>query len=488
MLCVALGLWFAHSPVAAQDVVPPTIDQADVTIDRGQDIVQIPSLWYQEGDEPPDSLGVVRVPRFPTDPDAVTFEDVERGFPVNLQIATFHRDGQVAEVQVSRDVLDGDVEGRLLIRPPEEDHFDIAEPYGVSPLRQEPGEETAIDVAEWYEAALENPRTGEIAPEGSFHATREVRGHLRSTAAGGETVPFFLAVSPEARPEVEPVAVMSTPRIEEPFFTPTVAEVRFRQEPSQRIEWITTTAILGGPNRADMPEFQDPTFEAFRARGDVTSTLRLLLDETRWFDLTFFGASQPTFSGDGDHHDVPYGTRLSARFGEVRAFQLDAFAAFEDSPFQEQGITTGDQRLRVLAGVDTRLENRRYRISVGPTYFRDRPSTFEVRQEARQLGVALEGEFRQRFSVANQPLVFSAHALGDQSWGYIRDAGNANTNVEGRFSLKRSFTLAGSLFEIGPAIYTQYLNTTYDEIQGFSEWSTLIGLQATTRINILGDW
>jgi len=88
---------------AAQDpsTVPPSVEREEAQIQRGRDIVQAPSLWYQEGDKAPDSLGVLRVARSPEDPDAMTHPEARYQFPVHLQLATFVRNAQVAEMPKS---------------------------------------------------------------------------------------------------------------------------------------------------------------------------------------------------------------------------------------------------------------------------------------------------------------------------------------------------------------------------------------------------
>lgn len=477
---------------AAQDkpVVPPSVDREDINIRRGRDIVQIPSLWYQEGDEAPDSVGVLRVARPPTDPDAVTYPDARYRFPVHLQLVTFVKNGQVAELPISEAVIHGEIPGRIIIRPPAEDHYDITEPFGVKPIKQVPGEETVVDAQAWYEASLRSPATGEYAPANRFHNTRELRGRLRSTAPGGEAVQFVIPASRVPQPEPVVLApVTPVPPVRDRFIIPEARVTFFVQEiRTPPLDWTLTTALLAGPNRADLPGRAN--YEANRIKGDVISTLRWHINPNESYELSFFGSSQATFGrGDrGNHNDVPYGLSVAARFGATRAFELRAEAAYEDDPFQAQTFASGDERLRIYFGIDHQTSSKptartHWRLSAGPTYFRDRPSSWEdARSDARELGFSVMGLFEHRLHLGTLPVLLGTSAHMDQSWGYIRDAGHSNTTLDGRLSLKPSFRLGNTHLAVGPVGYVQYANNHYADIAGFSEFNLQFGLEATTRV------
>ena len=148
-------LWgFAGSTaVQAQAPVAPSIQEARVHILRGKDVVQVPSLWYQEGNAEPDSLGIIRIPRGPSDRSAVMFRDASSGFDVNLQHATLTNNGNVTEVYIPTEVLRGERPARFIIRPPADDFYDVTYPEGVKALETPPGEQTVIDVYDWYTSA-----------------------------------------------------------------------------------------------------------------------------------------------------------------------------------------------------------------------------------------------------------------------------------------------------------------------------------------------
>lgn len=465
-------------------MTPPSVKEENVHIKRGQDIVQIPSLWYQEGNQSPDSLGVLRVARPASDPDAVTYPDAQRNFPVNLQLATFVRDGQVAELPISQEVVDGTVSGRIIIRPPADDFYDIAEPFGVEPIKQVPGEETIVDAREWYEAALYSPITKTRAPENEFHNTRELRGRLRSTARGGETVYFVIAASKQIRPQA--VLPPTVPPITERVVIPEVrATFTFETIRPPNLDWITTTAVMAGPNRADIPGRRNSdSYEATRVKGDISSTLRWRADENERYEITFYGSSQATFGNSGNHHDVPYGLAFAARFGQEKAFEIRAEAGYEDDPWQAQSFGTGDERLRVLFGYDRARSALNWRLSVGPTYFRDRQSSWEGgRSDARELGLSALATVSKRFRAdAQMPVTLSLLGQADQTWGYIRDAGNSNLSLAGRISLKPSFYVQTTEIALGPVAYIGYTDSAYDEIAGFSEFNAQFGVEATTKV------
>lgn len=473
----------AHAQDQNRPVIEPRTREASIHILRGRDIVQPPSLWYQEGDEAPDSLGVLRVPCCPGDPDAITYRDAQLRFPVNLQAATFIRDGQIAELPISEEVLSGATRGRIYIRPPAEDYHDIADPAGVTPIRQVPGEETVIDVREWYEAALRNPHTEDVLDE-RFHTIRELRGRLRSTVPGGESVNFIIVATRRAS---RPVVTLTPLPREEIVIPETRVVIELESRPGQRkspgIEWTTTTALLVGPNRASIPANDRESYTANRIKGDVRSALRWHVGEAASYEITLFGSTQATLSDGGSHHDVPYGLALAARFGAEQALDLRAEAQYEDDPFQAQSFRTGDQRLRLLAGYDYRTPDWEWRISAGPTYYRDQPSSWEnERSDARELGVTAASYLDHRLHTGRLVSLLSASALINQSWGYVGDAGNRNTTVESRLAFK-PILRAGSLhLALGPVAYFSYANNEYAEIEGFSERNTQLGVELTTRV------
>lgn len=472
---------------AQNPVVPPSVEEEDVRVERGRDIVQIPSLWYQEGADPPDSLGVLRVALRPDDPDAIEYPDVRLRFPVSLQLATFVRNGQVAEIPIRDAVLRGETPGRVIIRPPSTDSYDVAEPNGVTPTKQVPGEETIIDIKTWYEASLRSPLTGERAPADRFHVTRELRGRLRSTATGGETVQFVI---PARRVSPPDSAVAFVPPIPPVAAYPFLSQVQlYLDGPDPTLDWTTTVALLGGPNRADIPGGSG-NYRATRIKGDVLSTLRWHPNRQESYELTLYGSTHATLGtgGHGDHNDVPYGLSVAARFGEDLGLAVRADAGFEDDPFQAQTFSTGDERFRLLLGVDFRssappLATTRWRLSVGPTYYLDRPSSWEGgRSDARELGVSVDGRLHRRFKLSGRPTTLNVSVRADQSWGYIRDARNNNTTLEGRMSLKPNFRLGTARIAMGPVGHVQFITNDYADIPGFSEFHLQLGLEGTTRV------
>lgn len=471
-------------PLRAQDkpIVPPSTRAATIQIQRGSDVVQPPSLWYQEAGQAPDSLGVLRVPCCAEEPDAITYPDANLRFPVNLQFATFIRNGYIAELPISEDVLTGVTEGRIFIRPPAEDFFDIAEPFGVTPIRQVPGEETVIDARDWYEAALAAPDSGQASLDERFHSIRELRGRLRSTAPNGESVQFVIVTTRRHRPVVtlSPLArediVIPEPRL--------FAELRTRPSRNRGIEWVTSTALLFGPHRARLPRNNSDPYTAHRIKGDVTSTLRWQTGATESYEFTLFGSSQPTFgSGAGNHHDVPYGLALAARFGTEHAIELRTEARYEDDPFQRQSLRLGDQRLRLLMGYDYRTSDFHGRLGVGPTYYRDQPSSWEdERADARELGATLTGHLAHRVSLGRLASTLSASVAASQSWGYVDDAGNRNLALEGQFAFKPNIHFGSARLALGPVAYLSYEENEYSAIEGFSETNAQFGLELTTRV------
>ncbi len=499
ILIASMGTLSLGHIVHAQDppVVAPSVQEARVQILRGRDIVQPPSLWYQQGRyldteqspdriawNTPDSLGVLRIPCCDTgDPDAITYPDAINRFPVNLQVATFVRDGQISELPVSQSVVEGRRPARIIIKPPLEDRWDIAIPLprDVRSSIQQPGDSTVIDAREWYRNALRNPVTGQLAPPDSFNTVREMRGQLLSTAPGGETV-FFLIVARQSRvsPAPLPYAEQRLRVIPPDSITIYFPPVLTVQAPN--LDWKTTTALMVGPNRADIPDRSD-AYRAVRVKGDVRSTLRWWATPTESYLFAVFGSSQATFGNTGRHHDVPYGLAIAARFGGNTAVELRAEASQEDDPFQAQGFQTGDQRLRLLLGYDYMGANSNRRVSVGPTYYRDLQSSWEGgRSDARELGISVEGIWEERLQIGRLPFMLESSTVLNQSWGYVRDTGNSNTTVAGRLAAKPQFRISTTRVGFGPVIYLQYVNNEYADISGFSEFNAQFGLEVTSHI------
>lgn len=470
----------------AQDppMVAPATQHARVEIFRGRDIVQPPSLWYQEGSRPPNSLGILRVPCCDSgDPDAITYPDALGSYPVNLQVATFVRDGQIAELPLSADVIQGVVPGRIIIRSPAEDFYDIAEPFGLPTIKQVPGDETVIDARTWYDASLRNPNTGQQAPDDRFHTIRELRGRLRSTARGGESVYFYIVAGRTERPVFALTPVMQNPiPIDVPELRTTI-DLRVQTVASPEVDWITTTGLMIGPNRAHIPGNNMSTYDATRIKGDVRSTLRWWANPREAYLFTVFGSTQTSISDQGNHHDVPYGLALAARFGGDLAFELRAEASQEDDPFQRQSFSTGDQRLRVLFGYDYMTDETHRRLSVGPTYFRDHRSIWESgRRDARELGFSVDSVWDEKLRLWRIPVRLTSAAQYFQSWGYVRDRGNRNIMVDGRVALKPEVTLGGTVIGVGPVAHLHYTHNVYEAIQGFWDLNAQVGVELTSHV------
>lgn len=502
-LLTHVGIFFLAAvlmgPVAyaqTPPVVEPSIQEARVQIERGRDIVQPPTLLYQRGRyvdrqaypdsvvwHRPDSLGVLRIPCCDTgEPDAITYPDAINRFPVNLQVATFVRDGQISELPISQSVVDGRRPARIIIKPPQEDRWDIAIPLPreVRSVVQQPGDSTVVDARTWYRNALRNPVTGQMAPPDSFNTVRELRGQLLSTAPGGETV-FFLIVARQSRTPPDPLPIAEQ-RLR---IIPPDTLIVFPRLPPPRLpnlDWKTTTALLVGPNRADIPG-RSGAYRATRVKGDVRSTLRWWPTPTESYLFTVFGSSQATFGNTGNHHDVPYGLAIAARFGGVTAVELRAEASYEDDPFQLQGFRSGDERLRLMLGYDYMSVNSNRRVSIGPTYYRDLQSSWEgARSDARELGISIEGVWEERLQIGRFPFMLESSTVLNQSWGYVRDTGNSNTTVAGRLAAKPQFRISSTLVSFGPVMYLQYVNNEYAAIQGFSELNAQFGMELTSHI------
>jgi hypothetical protein len=485
----------SSSEAVAQDesLTPPGVEREKVLVRRGRDVVQVPSLWYQEGNNPPDSLGAIRVPRAPETPGAVAHPEAQRQFPVHLRSATFIRDAQIAEIPISPSVIRGDASARIIIKPPPEDRYDIAMPRGLDPIRQVPGEKTVIDARAWYKASQKGQ-----APESQFRSRRMLQGALRSTAPEGETVRFALLARPAgtSAPEV-PRATPPVPPVNDHFI---VSEVRIegsaqtsdvQTEPATHppLDLTTTVASLAGPSRADIPG-RYGKYAGTRIRGDLATRLRLRVNRRESYALSLHGSTQATFGakGHGSHHAVPYGARIAARLGGERAVYIRGEASYTDDPFQAQTLSTGDQRVRLLVGMDSRsgaspTSTTRWRLSAGPTYFLDRPSSWEQsRPDARELGVGLAGRLRHRISVGALTTMLVASVDLKQSWGYVGSAGSSNMTLHGRLSIKPTFRLGRAQVRVGPVGYFQRISNEYPTAPGFSEQNLQFGLEATTRV------
>ena len=513
-------------PSDAQTPVAPAVDRVDIQIERGDDIVQPPAVFYKrvlDGQDPAlvrgDSLGLLQVPR-PEALDAIPYVDRGLGVAVNLQHAMVVEDGQVVDVQVSpaatgrqSSSLAAEVRDELIVlRPPESDAFDVAIPDGLTCKRLEPGSredratrgrlygdvpckqvrgiETVVDVAAWYEASMTHPQTGVRARPNGFHNARELRGWLRSLAPGGEQVRFVLVATPPAK-------AVAAPRVAPILDTVLVAPVaqvegtfRIETVPTSGFEWITTLGALRGPNRSGLPgRPNDPRYEADRVKGDAMTTLRWSVSPQQRYEVTLFGSTQASLSDNpvGNHHDVPYGLRLAARFGEPgrTGLELRLEGSYEDDPFQRNTLSTGDQRIRVLFGLDrgsVRTGPTHWRLSLGPTYFVDRSNIWETREDARQLGYSLDGVYHRNVEFLRLPALLSAGVRMDQSWGYVQDAGNRNFSVTGRLSAKPRVDFGGTMIAIGPVLYLHHMDSEYADTPGFDESNAQLGVELTSWI------
>lgn len=463
-------------------------------IQRGQDVVQAPSLWYQEGTAAPDSLGLIRIPRGPADRHAITFRDARYGFDVNLQHATLTQHGEITEVRIPPDVLRGERPARFIIRPPADDFYDVAMPEGGAVVESVPGQQTVIDVHTWYTGAASRalslaPVRASLSRINDLPLTRELHGTLQSTAPGGERVAFYLTVRqdvPITRPAPQELALVRPISIQ-PIAPPLVRrDIVYRDRPSaSRLEWITRVGFMAGPNRAHLPRNQNRSYSATRGRGDVATALRWHTSEDVWFQARVFASSQPTINPEQSHHDVPYGVQVATRVGNERAFLFIGDAALEDTPFQQQNFSKSDQRLRMLMGLDAQRSQAAYRLMAGPTYFRDQPSIFEERVDARQLGVSVLAQWTRPFELGGAPLVADAWGRADQSWGFIADAGSANVHSITRLALRYRFNIGISTMELGPVLMTQYHQSRFDYVDGISEWSLLGGIELKTNVRLL---
>lgn len=526
-LLLLVFLCVPSAGVSAQVRVAPSVERSDIEILRGTDIVQPQAVFYKYvpgGDDPAvakeDSVGVLRVPRT-SELDAIPYRDRLAGYAVNVQHAMIVADGQAIDVQVSDHVARGigkpAQEELFLFRPPADDAFDVAVPDGLdckrlvpnsdedlqargrlsgpAPCKQVPGVETVVDVAAWYDAAMTNSISGIRAQPGPRHNARELRGRLRSLAPGGEKVRFaIVATPPPIQQIVQEIALGPTPiLLDTVVFRPTIVfseEIQRERMFPPGFEWVTTVAALLGPNWGTLPGRADlSSYRANRYVGDFATTLRWRANGEVRYDLTLFGKTQPTFSdrAPGNHHAVPYGVRLGARFGEADEIGMDIRlqGIFEDDPFQRTTLSTGDQRVRLLVGLDRGTlprDDMHWRLSVGPTYFVDRPNEWEERVDARQLGYNVEGELSRLLRVKRFATILDLGAQVTQSWGYISDAGNRNLDMTGVASMMPRFRLANTYLAIGPVIQLSRTSSNYAVIEGFDENNVQFGLQMKSAI------
>lgn len=525
-LSILFALFTFGSPTTglAQAPVAPAIERADIEVLRGADIVQPQALFYKrvpvDADSAlttEDSIGVVQVPRM-SDLDAIPYRDRLLGFTVNVQYAMVVSGGQVIDVQVSDYIVDRtgtpSQEEFLILRPPAEDAFDVAVPDGLecarlvansdedlrtrgrlsdrTPCKQVPGVETVVDLAAWYDVSLTNIKSGMRVQPGPGHDARELRGWLRSLAPRGEQIRFAIVVTPPpTQIAVGPAAI----RMDTVVAAPTVTldgEIRVEMESlsTSGFEWLTTLSVLQGPNWSGLPGRPDlPNYRGTRLKGDVSTTLRWRATEEQRYDLTLFGSTQPTLSNDavGNHHDVPYGLRLGARFGERDNVGMDLRleGSFEDDPFQRNTLGDGDQRIRLLAGLDRGAlpeDKTHWRLSVGPTYFVDRPNIWEARSSTRQLGYSLDGAFDRLLRIKRFATLLDLNAQVVQSWGYISDTGNNNLGLSGRLSLKPRFHFANTYLALGPVVHVGHTRSVYAVMDGFSETNVQFGLEMRSAI------
>lgn len=516
----------APAPTVAQAPVKPGVERAGIEIRRGLDIVQPPTVYYKRVYEDAarssrmDSIGILRVPR-PRDLDAIEYRDRSLGFAVNLQHAMVVSDGLIVDVDISRQAENGTragtpaiVEELIILRPPENDAFDVAVPDELkcvdlkpgsaedlasrgslyspenglpAPCKQVQGIETVVDVAAWYEASMTNPLTGVRATRDRFHNARELRGWLRSRAPGGEQVRFVIVATP---PERERFVFRERPGPDNLPFGSINVVVDYRPISESGFELITSLAALTGPNRSDLPGSPGPQYRARRLKGDALTTLRWNVSSSQRYELHLFGSTQAAISDDapGNHHDVPYGVSLGARFGERTGtgFALRIEGSYEDDPFQRNTLRSGDQRIRIMAGVDHGhiFANRtQWHVAIGPTYFVDRVNIWENRSDGRQLGYSIDGGLNRNVRFMRLPSILSAEGHLHHSFGYVQDSGNGNFSLMGRVAAKPRFLLGGTMLAAGPVAHVSYTESRYADIPGFSETNVQVGLELTSWIS-----
>lgn len=517
----------AFAPSAtAQVPVKPGVERAGIEIKRGLDIVQPPAVFYKRvlrnAARPVrvDSLGVLKVPR-PRDLDAIQYRDSGLGFAVNLQHAMVVSDGQIVDVDISEQAVRNGRAGRqpveeelIIFRPPAEDAFDIAIPDGLAcvdlapgsdedlasrgslyapdegvapaPCKQVQGIETVVDVAAWYDASMTNALTGIRARSDRFHNARELRGWLKSRAPGGEQVRFVLVATP---PERERIVFRERPSVEDVAFAPVRVVIDVKEVTESGFELITTLAALGGPNRGELPGAPGPRYRAQRLKGDAITAVRWNVSDEQRYEIRLFGSTQASISdaAPGNHHDVPYGLSLAARFGERMStgFELRIEGAYEDDPFQRNTLSRADQRIRVLAGVDHGhiiTSPAQWHIAVGPTYFVDRVNIWEVRRDGRQLGYSVDASYHRNTTLFRLPSIVSAGAQWYHTFGYVQDTGNGNRTVRGRLAAKPRFLIGGTMLAFGPVAHIEHTDSDYADIPGFTETNLQFGLEITSWI------
>ncbi|PEN14894.1 hypothetical protein CRI94_00950 [Longibacter salinarum] len=524
LLAIVVVLCFVPA-VQAQVPVKPGIERAGIEIKRGLDIVQPPSVFYKRvlrnAARPirVDSLGILRVPR-PQDLDAIQYRDRSLGFAINLQHAMVVSDGQIVDVDVSNQAVRGTSGGTdrieeevIILRPPPEDAFDVAIPDGLecvelkpgsaedvasrgrlhavdgqrpAPCKQVQGVETVIDVAAWYDASMTNALTGVRARSQRFHNARELRGWLKSRAPGGEQVRFILVATPPAE---DRIVFRERPGVDNLPLQPINVNVTFTEVSESGFEWITTLAGLGGPNRSDLPGAPGPRYSARRFKGDAMTAVRWNVSPNQRYEIQLFGSTQAAISDEapGNHHDVPYGMSLAARFGERNAtgFEIRIEGSYEDDPFQRNTLRRGDQRIRVLGGFDhghLLTSRTQWHLAAGPTYFVDRVNIWEVRDDGRQLGYTVDAAFHRNTVLFRLPSIFSVAGQLYQSFGYVQDTGNSNLTVRGRIAAKPRFIVGGTMLALGPVAHVEYTDSDYADIPGFSETNVQVGLEVTSWI------
>lgn len=511
--------------VQAQTPVKPGVERAGIEIKRGLDVVQPPVVYYKRvlrnAARPVrvDSLGLLKVPR-PRDLDAIQYRDRSLGFAINLQHAMVVSEGQIVDVDVSNQAArrtsrgsDRIEEELIILRPPEEDAYDVAIPDGLACVNLEPGSdedwasrgslyapdgqppapckqvqgvETVVDVAAWYDASMTNSLTGIRAQSGRFHNARELRGWLKSRARGGEQVRFVLVATP---PGEDRIVYRERPTLENAPLNDFDVSLTFTEVSESGVEWITTLAALGGPHRSGLPGNPGANYSARRFKGDAMTAVRWNMSPDHRYEVRVFGSTHATLSNEapGNHHDVPYGLSLAARFGErgKTGFEVRVEGSYEDDPFQRNTLRRGDQRLRVLAGLDhghllsTRSQ---WHVAVGPTYFVDRVNIWEVRRDGRQLGYSVDASFNRNTKLFRLPSIFTLGGQAYHTFGYVQDTGNSNLALRTRLAVKPRFMIGGTLLAVGPVAHLDYTTSNYADIPGFSETNFQVGLEVTSWI------
>lgn len=473
-----LFAWLAWNvPAAGQHPVKPKVQTVQVHVERGADLVQPQEIWYQVGDARPIRLGILRVPRPSDSLGAPYWYDRRTGGDAGLGAATFLRDGRLAHLPLDDAVVDGRTSALLILRPPEEDAFDLAEPEGTTPLVQRPGVETVIELGGWFASVY-----GADALLHDRYRVYELRGRLRSTAPGGEAVPFLIGVrrSDPQQPHPEPIVherVVYVPRESAPAVVHTVA-------PVSRLIVSVRTAAHAGPTRARLPDGQGERYEATRMTADFGVDLAWHPAPDRRVEIGFFGSSNPTFHDDfgGAYHQVPYGGHLAFRIGGRRGIETRLEGVLQDDPFQEQSFQRGDQRLRLLAGIHLDDGENDLGLRLGPSYLLDRPSVRESRAAARELGYALQASGRRIVPTGRFDAMVEARIHLDQSWGYVQDSGNRNTTLTAQVSLKPVMRYLGSRLALGPVLFVRHLDSRYANAPDVDEQSIQLGLELSTRL------